>query len=71
MGTWLLSQINGTEMGFTLLTPVPTRMAVCGGLIVVGGLPVPGTRDPRLIGLLDGGRWLAIIRSRWLARNKW
>lgn len=51
------------------LTPVPTRIAVCGGLMAVGGLPAPGASDPRLSGLLDGGRWLAMFGPRWLAGN--
>lgn len=37
--------------------------------MAVGGLPAPGASDPRLSGLLGGGRWLAMFGPRWLARN--
>lgn len=46
------------------LTPVPTRIAVGGGLTAVGGFPAPGSTDPlRLTGrpMLEAGRWLAMM----------
>lgn len=50
------------------LTPGETRMAVGGGRTPVGGLPTPGTIDPRLTGLLmpEGGRWLVMVpKNQW------